>query len=97
MEEEKKMSIKEANRLSFMKQVDKKMLTVLDVSRELGLSYRQVKRIRKRYLNEGAKGLISLKRGQVRNRKIGNRIHQKVMKLMTTKYVGFGPTLAQEN
>ena len=46
------MSIKEANRLSVMRQVDKKILSLQKASEELGVSLRQVKRIRKRYLSD---------------------------------------------
>ncbi len=53
------MSIKEANRLSIMRQVDKKILTLEKASEELGVSLRQTKRIRKRYLTQGESGLIS--------------------------------------
>ena len=55
------MSIKEANRLSTMRQVDKKTLTLQQASEELGISLRQAKRIRKRYISDGEKGLISKK------------------------------------
>ena len=58
-----RMSIKEANRFSTMRQVDKKTLTLQQASEELGISLRQAKRIRKRYISDGEKGLISKKRG----------------------------------
>ena len=90
------MSLKEASRLSIMKQIDKKVLTIREASKELGLSARQTKRVRKRYLAQGAKGLISLKRGQASNRQINKKVRKKVMKLMTSNYVNFGPTLAKE-
>ncbi|HAZ16095.1 MAG TPA: hypothetical protein DCY54_05640, partial [Parachlamydiales bacterium] len=44
------MSIREANRLSVMRQVDKKMLSMQKVSEELGVSLRQAKRIRRSYV-----------------------------------------------
>ncbi len=90
------MSIKEADRLSVMRQIDKKVLTLRKASQELGLSLRQTKRVRKRYLSEGEQGLISLKRGQESNRKFCHKFRTKVMKLMKNKYVDFGPTLASE-
>src|ERR1700733_1566117 len=96
MNENVHMSIKEAERLSVMRQVDKKILTVEQVGKELGLSLRQTKRVRKRYLNQGDKGLISLKRGKDSNRKICEGIRSKVLMLMRTRYVDFGPTLASE-
>lgn len=94
--EELRMSIKEAERLSVMKQVDIKVLTLRGASEELGLSLRHIKRIRKRYLKQGEKGLISLKRGQESNRKFSQQFRDKVMRLIKDKYLDFGPTLATE-
>ena len=53
MKEMIKMTLKEAERLSVMRQVDKKNLTLRKASEELGLSLRQTKRIRKRYKEGG--------------------------------------------
>lgn len=96
MDENVQMSIKEAERLSVMRQVDKKVLTIKQAGQELGLSLRQTKRVRKRYLNQGEKGLISLKRGKVSNRKICEETRNKVLTLMRERYIDFGPTLASE-
>lgn len=96
MKETLKMSIKEAERLGIMRQIDKKKLTIAKASEELGLSLRQTKRVRKRYLKDGEAGLISLKRGRASNRKIESKIRNRAMSLIKTKLVGFGPTLAKE-
>lgn len=96
MKEQAEMSIKEAERLSIMRQVDKKVLTLEGASKELGVCIRQTKRIRKRYLEHGEKGLISEKRGKESNRKTKKEIKDKILMLVKTKYVDFGPTLASE-
>ena len=96
MKENVQMSIKEAERLGVMKRVDKKILTIRKASEELEISERQTKRIRKRYLKYGAKGLISLKRGRESNRKLPEKIRNKAIDLLKTKYADFGPTLASE-
>jgi hypothetical protein len=90
------MSVKEADRLGIMRQIDKKTLTLKKASEELYLSLRQIKRIRKRYLELGESGLISLKRGKESNHKIPIEIRNKVIRLVKTKYVDFGPTLLSE-
>lgn len=90
------MSIKEAKRLEVMKRMDRNILTMRKASEELGVSLRQAKRIRKRYVNAGEIGLISQKRGQVSNRKIADHIRARVTDLLTTTYQNFGPTLASE-
>ena len=94
--EELRMSLKEAERLSVMQQIDKKILTLKKASEEMDLSLRQTKRVRKRYLKQGKAGLISLKRGKESNRKFCQSFRGKVMSLVRGKYVDFGPTLATE-
>lgn len=61
--EKLKMSIKEADRLGVMRQVDKKILTLRQASEQVRLSLRQMKRVRKRYRQMGAEGLVSKKEG----------------------------------
>jgi len=90
------MSIKEASRLGIMRQIDKKDFTVKKAAEELNISLKQLRRIRKRYLAEGAAGLISKKRGQPSGNKIRVETRDKVMSLLREKYVGFGPTFASE-
>lgn len=91
------MSIKEANRLSIMRQVDKKILTAEKASEELGISLRQTKRIRKRYLLYGEAGLISKHHGKVSPNRIDSKLKEAVMKILRKdEYVGFGPTFTKE-
>ena len=90
------MSIKEANRLGVMKRIDKRDFTFRKASEELGISLKQLRRVRKRYLAEGEMGLISKKRGQVSGNKISLEIRNKVINLLREKYLDFGPTLANE-
>lgn len=91
-----KMSLKEAERLGVMKRFAKKDLTLGQASQHLGLSLKQTRRVWKRYLEEGAKGLISRKRGQPSGNKISEKTRSKVLGLMRAKYPDFGPTLATE-
>lgn len=91
------MSIEEANRLSVMKQIDKKILSLRRASEELGISLRQAKRIRKRYLVEGEKGLISKHRGKMSPNRIDPKLREAVVKVLgREEYAGFGPTLLKE-
>lgn len=95
-EEKLRMSVKEAGRLGIMRQMDKKNLTPRKAAEELGLSLKQLRRVRKRYLAEGAAGLLSKKRGQVSGNKISEKIRDKTISLVRAKYIDFGPTLACE-
>jgi DNA-binding Lrp family transcriptional regulator len=91
------MTVSEANRLSIMRQIDKKILTIRKASEELGVSERQAKRIRKRYLIGGEAGLLSRHRGKVSPNRIDSRFKVSVIRLLKSeRYAGFGPTFAQE-
>jgi hypothetical protein len=91
------MSIKEANRLSIMRQIDKKMLSVKKASEELGVSLRQAKRIRRRYILHGELGLISKHRGKISPNRIDLKLKNQVLGILRRdEYAGFGPTLVKE-
>lgn len=91
------MSINEANRLSTMRQIDKKILNMSRASEALGVSLRQAKRIRKRYLSEGELGLISKHRGKISPNRIEPKLKEAVIKILQKEeYSGFGPTFTKE-
>ncbi len=93
----KRMSIKEARRFGVMKEIDKKKLTLREASVELGLSLRQLKRVRKKYQIEGAEGLISKRRERVSPNATDPRIKSEVIAtLKSEEYAGFGPTFARD-
>ena len=79
-----------------MKKVDEKRMRQQEAATMLGISTRQVKRLLRAYRREGAKGLISKRRGQVSNHQLEEKVVQKSLKLLHGKYRGFGPTLAHE-
>lgn len=95
-QEKLKMTVKEAERLGIMKQVDKKEFTLEQASEQMGVGFRQGKRIRKEYLIKGAKGLVSKKYGQPSGNKIPEELKDTIMALVREKYPDFGPTLAKE-
>ena len=76
------MTIKEANRLSAMRQIDKKMLSLRQASKDLGLSIRQTKRLRSRYLSEGESGLISRRRGRESANRIAQDVRDQVVEIL---------------
>ena len=91
------MSIKEANRLSVMKQVDKKILSIQKASEELGVTVRQAWRIWKRYSTEGEMGLISRHQGKISPNRIDYKLREAVIKILQREeYAGFGPTFTME-
>ena len=85
------MSQKEVARLGVIKQVLDEGLCQADAAQLLGLSIRQVKRLCRRVREQGARGLISRRRGQPSHRRIagGERDHN--MALVREHYADFGP------
>src|ERR1700675_702300 len=96
------MSRRELGRVEVLSRVRSKQLRVVDAARTLRLSYRQTKRLWKRYREEGAAGLKHRRAGRRSNRAYGERFRRQVLGLVRKKYSGavgerFGPTLAAEH
>lgn len=88
------MSDKERHRKAIMEMVSKGRLTLDQAAEQCEISYRQAKRIYRRYKIEGDAGLVHQARGQKSNRR---HPHQgQIIALYKDKYEGFGPTLASE-
>src|SRR5512135_1628269 len=96
------MSKKELSRVEVLARVQSEELRLVDGSRLMRVSYRQAKRLWKRYQEEGAAGLRHRSAGQISNRAHQEKFRQKVLRLVRKKYGGpvgerFGPTLAAEH
>lgn len=90
------MSRKEVNRISWLLKVKSKDITLRSAAEKMSVSYRQAKRIWKRYESRGESGLVHGLRGKRSNRKTDDALRERVVKLMQEKYQGFGCTLAAE-
>jgi transposase len=90
------MSAKELTRLEVMQRLTQKRMSQKEAGRMLGLSTRQIKRLLKRYRQQGAAGLVSKHRGRKANNRLSEDLKRKALNLLKTKYLGFGPTLAHE-
>jgi len=90
------MSEKEVSRLEVIQRVDEKRMKQKAAAEQLGVSERQVKRLLRRYRQQGASGLVSKRRGKPSNNQLAEGIMRKVLDLLKSKYKGFGPTLACE-
>ena len=96
------MSTRELERVEVMGRVDKGGLKLVDAAAILQLSYRQVKRLWRRYQQVGRKGLKHGNAGRPSNRGKPLRLQRRVLNLIKKKYSGseqerFGPTLAAEH
>lgn len=89
-----KMSAKERLRKAVLEMVRQKKLTLVQAALQCDISYRQILRLYKDYLIYGDAGLTHKGRGRPSNRK--NPHQETIISLYTTKYEGFGPTLASE-
>jgi transposase len=90
------MSAKEVNRLGVMQWLDGKRMRQKAAAELLGISERQVKRLLRRYREQGASGLVSQRRGKPSSHQLTEGIRREVLDLLKGKYKGFGPTLACE-
>lgn len=96
------MSTRELRRAEVLARVKSQTLRLVDAAKMLELSYRQTKRLWKRYRGEGAKGLQHRSAGRGSNRAKPEKFRRKVLQLIREKYSGteqerFGPTLAAEH
>lgn len=91
------MSLTERDRLAMFRQVETRQITVAEAAQRLGLSYRQAKRLWKRYREVGDAGLVHGLRGRAsNNRPATDARRDRALELYRERYVGFGPTLAAE-
>jgi len=90
------MSQRERTRLVMMTRIEEKAMTIKEAAEVMGVSYRQGRRIYKRYREEGDSGLIHENRGQPSNRRKHSEVKGKVLALYKEQYWDFGPTLAAE-
>jgi transposase len=90
------MSRKELSRISWLSKVKAKELSLRSAAEKMSISYRQAKRIWKRYDTGGEAGLIHGLRGKRSNRQSDDAHRERVLTLMREKYSDFGCTLASE-
>lgn len=80
----------------FFDRLSEGQMSLSKAAERLDISYRQCARSYKRYLAEGAKGLVHLSRGRPSNRAKPDKFRLAVVKRYEERYDGFGPTLAAE-
>ena len=90
------MSSAERERLVVIGQVASRVLRQGLAAERLGLCVRQVKRLVRAYRERGDAGLVSRRRGQTSNRRLGAGVTARVKGFLLDKYRDFGPTLAAE-
>ena len=96
------MSDEEVRRAGVLKRVKAGELTQAEAAEMLGLSYRQVKRLYRRYRELGAKGLVHRSAGKASNRARPAQERDGILRIVRKEYGGgpgerLGPTLAAEH
>lgn len=91
------MNRKERNRITIMAGVKAQELSQVQAAELLGLGYRQVKRVWRRYRDEGDAGLVHRLRGKpgLRRKPLSLRT-QVLARCAEERYADFGPTLMAE-
>jgi transposase len=90
------MSYEELDRVRVIERVIEKRLTQREAARMLGLTSRQVRRLRGAYERNGPGGLASKQRGRPSNRRLPSELRRDALAIVRSRYEGFGPTLAHE-
>jgi transposase len=96
------MSKKELGRVEVLARVRSKQLRLVDAHRLMRVSYRQAKRLWKRYQEEGPEGVKHRSAGRASHRAYEEEFRRKVLRRVREKYGGtvgerLGPTLAAEH
>jgi hypothetical protein len=96
------MSVRELKRHEVMGRVSRNEIGLWDAADLMDVSYRQAKRIWRRYRQEGAPGLVHRSAGRRSSRSQPEQVRERALALIREKYSGevgqrFGPTLAAEH
>ena len=90
------MSKEEFSRVAALQDLQAGRLGVGEVAALLGVTRRQVFRLRKAFLAEGPAALASRRRGKPGNRRAPDGIREQAIAIIRERYADFGPTLAAE-
>src|SRR3974390_2804347 len=86
----------ELKRLQVIEKVLEGILRQVEAAEILSLRGRQIRRNVKRIRKEGSRGILHRSRGKPSNRRLSDKIKERVIRLYRRQYKGFGPTLASE-
>lgn len=83
------LTMRERQRVAALKKAQRREVTVRGVAELVGLSERQVYRLKVRFRKWGEQGLAHGNRGRPCRRKLGDKMRERVIRLRKEKYVGF--------
>ncbi len=86
------MSQKERQRYHLLQMVIEGKTTLKEASRLMRVSYRHAKRLKRKLISEGARGLVHGNRGRPSPRALNSELADKILDLSLTKYTNFNDT-----
>jgi len=90
------LSMKELERLHVMTRLAERRLTRRRAAALLRLSERQVRRLYRAFVQAGAAGLVSRRRGRPSARRLPAATRARALTLIRARYADFGPTFAHQ-
>ena len=96
MDQRTKLSVAEAERVAVIQAVAEGRLKQVEAAERLGLTSRQVRRLRERYAAAGAAGLASRRKGRTPGHQTPAATKAAVVARLRERYADFPPTLACE-
>ncbi|MFH0792116.1 MAG: ISNCY family transposase, partial [bacterium] len=91
------MTKREAERFLIISNLIDKKINGTEAGKQIGLSVRQARRLKRSVITLGPKGIIHGNRGKTGNRKLADKIRDKIVSLLHKKYPYFNPLLAKEH
>ena len=91
-----RMSSKERRHMELLSRVKDGVLRLVKAADLAHMSYRQMKRLWKRYQEQGDEGLVHRSRGRLSNRRFTAEVRKAIIGRYKERYPDFGPTLACE-
>jgi len=91
------MTKKEAERLLIINNLIERKINGTEAGKQIGLSLRQVRRLKRNVISLGPRGIIHGGRGKLSNRRFDDKTTNKIIFLLRQKYYYFNPLLAKEH
>lgn len=90
------MSQTELTRLEALTNIRSRVLTQAQAAVRLRISERQVRRLWRRFVADGAAGVVSRQRGRPSNNRVSDELVDRALAIVAQRYADFGPTFANE-
>ncbi len=96
MSDSLQLTKKELGRVQVLEQLNAKTIQQRQAAQQLNLSVRHVKRLLRAFRRQGAKAVVSKKRGRRSHHQLPRAVKSQAVQLLRRHYADFGPTLAHE-